>query len=491
MISARIGGALLAGFALLAAMLFGTEAMAQRRELRVAVSSAQVVEFPRPARTVFIADPTIADIQVAAPKTVIVFGRKPGQTTLVAIGEDDKPLATIQVVVGYEFADLKRLIQQEVPHADVKVSATQNGVILSGVVPDNDTAEKLRSAAQRFAPDKEAVINRLQVAGPTQINLRLRVAEVARTVTKQLGFNWEAIVSPGQFAFGLATGRNAWFGGGQNLSNLGNIVPAGIPGTIDNLIGRVLPLGSASTGANATFLNFNSRRATVNTLIDVLAEEGVVTVLAQPNLTAVSGQVASFLAGGEFPIPVAQSGAGLVPTNTIEFKPFGVRLDFVPTVLASDRISIKVRPEVSELSARGAITLPGNLVIPALNVRRAETTVHLGSGESFAIAGLIQNNIDTDISKYPGLGDLPVLGTLFRSSRFQRNETELVIIVTPYVVRPVPDGPSLKLPTDGLEPASDIERIFLDRLTKTSAPGANGIGAGGARLRGNVGFVYQ
>ena len=189
---------------------------------------------------------------------------------------------------------------------------------------------------------------------------------------------------------------------------------------------------------------------------------------------------------------MAQSGSGLTPTITIEFKPFGVRLDFVPTVLASDRISIKVRPEVSELSTRGAITLPGNLVIPALNVRRAETTIHLGSGESFAIAGLIQNNLDTDISKYPGLGDLPVLGSLFRSSRFQRNETELVIIVTPYVVRPVPDGQSLKLPTDGLEAASDIERIFLDRLTKTSPPGvANGIGAGGARLRGNVGFVYQ
>src|SRR5215203_1921602 len=193
MITVRIGAALLsrlilACLILVAATLFGSEAMAQRRELRVAVSSAQVVEFPRPARTVFIADPTIADIQVAAPKTVIVFGRKPGQTTLVAIGEDDKPLATIQVVVGYEFAELKRLIQQEAPNAEVKVSATQNGVMLSGVVPDNDTADKLRSAAQRFTPDKEAVVNRLQVAGPTQINLRLRVAEVSRTVTKQLGF---------------------------------------------------------------------------------------------------------------------------------------------------------------------------------------------------------------------------------------------------------------------------------------------------------------
>jgi pilus assembly protein CpaC len=492
MTTARIGGALAFSLVFLAAMLFASEAMAQRREMRVAVSSARVVEFPRPARTVFIADPAIADIQVAAPMTVIVFGRKPGQTTLVAIGEDDKPLATIQVVVGYEFAELKRLIQQEAPNADVKVSGTPTGVVLSGVVPDNDTADKLRAAAQRYAPDKESVVNHMQVAGPAQINLRLRVAEVARTTTKQLGFNWEAIVSAGSFAFGLATGRNAWNAGGQTLTNLGNIVPAGIPGAIDNLVSRGLPIGNASATPNLAFGNYNSKRATVNALIDALAEEGVVTVLAQPNLTAVSGQTASFLAGGEFPIPVAQSSSGITPTITIEFKPFGVRLDFVPTVLAADRISIKVRPEVSELSARGAITLPGNLVIPALNVRRAETTIHLGSGESFAIAGLIQNNTDTDISKYPGLGDLPVLGPLFRSSRFQRNETELVIIVTPYVVRGVPDGPSLKLPTDGLEAASDIERIFLDRLTKTSVPAVgNGIGAGGARLRGNVGFVYQ
>jgi pilus assembly protein CpaC len=331
---------------------------------------------------------------------------------------------------------------------------------LSGVVPDNETADKLRAAAQRYAPDKEAVVNRLQVAGPDQVNLRVRVAEVSRTVTKQLGFNWDAIVAPGSFTFGLATG--------------------------------ILPVPpDALSSASTTFLNLTTRRASVTHLIDALAEEGLVTILAQPNLTAISGQTASFLAGGEFPVPVAQSNTGTTPTITIEFKPFGVRLDFIPTVLSSDRIAIKVRPEVSELSDVGAITI-GDLTIPALAVRRAETTIRLGSGQSFAIAGLIQNTSNSAISKYPGLGDLPVIGALFRSSNFQRKETELVIIVTPYVVRPATDGPSLKLPTDGLEAASDIERIFLDRLTKTSAPGVgNAIGTGGARLRGNVGFVYQ
>jgi pilus assembly protein CpaC len=474
-----------------AAMLFGPDAMAQqRRELRVAVSSAQLVEFPRAARSVFIADPAIADVQVPSPTSVIVFGRKPGQTTLIAIGEDDKPVATMQVVVAYEFADLRRLIQQEVPNADIKINPTANGtgVILSGVVPNDDMAEKVRTAAHRFATDKDTVINRVQVAGPNQVNLRLRVAEVSRSVTKQLGFNWEAVMSTGSFAFGLATGRSV----ATTIPGAGGETAA----TIANLFNRAPPLTgvTSAVGANALAGSLNTKHASVNGLIDALAEEGIVTILAQPNLTAISGQVASFLAGGEFPVPVNQSSSGTGGNNntvTIEFKPFGVRLDFVPTVLSSDRISIKVRPEVSELSTNGAITV-GDLVIPALSVRRAETTVQLGSGESFAIAGLIRNDTATDINKYPGLGDLPVIGTLFRSSRFQHNETELVIIVTPYVVRPVAEGPSLKLPTDGLTPASDIERVFMDRLTKASTPGAAGaVGLNGARLRGNAGFVFQ
>jgi pilus assembly protein CpaC len=458
------------------AVLAGREARAQPHELRVAVSSAKVVEFPNPARSVFIADPAIADIQVSAPTSVIVFGRKPGQTTLIAIGADDKPLAKIQIIVGYNYADLQRLIGQDVPNANVKITVTPAGINLSGVVPNDETAEKVRAAAQRYVSDKDTVINHLQVAGPAQVNLRLRVAEVSRSVTKQLGFNWESVVSAGSFTFGLATGRT---------------VPTGIAG----LITRADPLTGVTSAvhANSSLANLSTGRATVNTLIDALAEEGIVTILAQPNLTATSGQVASFLAGGEFPIPVAQTGgtAGAAPVITVEFKSFGVKLDFVPTVLSSDRISIKVRPEVSELTTNGAINLNG-LTIPALNTRRAETTVQLGSGESFAIAGLIRNSNATDINKYPGLGDLPVIGPLFRSSQFQHNETELVIIVTPYVVRPVAEGPSLKLPTDGLTPASDVERVFMDRLTKASTPGAAGaIGPNGARLRGNAGFVFQ
>lgn len=480
MIPVRIGAWLLPCLVVLAAAIGGRAALAEPRELRVAVSSAQVVQFPTPARSVFIADPSIADVQVSAPTSVIVFGRKPGETTLIAIGEDDKTLAKIQIIVGYNYADLQRMILRDVPKADVKVSPTPTGVILSGTVPDEDTAEKVRATAQRYVADKDQIVNGLRVAGPAQVNLRVRVAEMSRSVTKQLGFNWETLAHAGSFVFGLSTGRIF-------LS----------PGSVAGLatINRAPPLTGLTSAVSpgAIFGALNTSRASVNTLIDALAEEGIVTVLAQPNLTAESGQTASFLAGGEFPIPVAQTNSGGgTPTITVAFKQFGVRLDFVPTVLSEDRISIKVRPEVSELTTIGAVTLPGDLVIPALNVRRAETTIRLGSGESFAIAGMIRNSNASDINKYPGLGDLPVIGPLFRSSQFQHNETELVIIVTPYVVRPVADGSSLKLPTDNNAPASDLEQILMDRLTARPVPGAaNAIGPTGVRLLGDSGFIYQ
>jgi pilus assembly protein CpaC len=477
---------LVAFVVLLVLLLFAPSgAVAQPKVVRVAVSSGQLIEFPRAARSVFIADPSIADIQVPAKNSVIVFGRKPGQTTLFAIDDQDKLLASFQIIVGFDLVEAERLVRQDVS-APIELTSTPTGIIMSGTVPDASTAEKVASSIQRYLGEKEVIVNQLHVTGPAQVNLRVRVAEISRTVTKQLGFNWETIVSPGSFSFGLDVGNRGFTGAG-----------AIAPGTnVSTLLAAPTALAGA-VSANQSFVNLNTGRATVNNLIDALAEEGLVTVLAEPNLTATSGQLASFLAGGEFPVPVAQSSTtpGGTPTITVDYKQFGVSLDFVPTVLSSDRISIKVRPEVSELSTAGAFTIPGvgGTAIPALNVRRAETTVELGSGQSFAIAGLIQNNSSNDINKYPGLGDVPVLGTLFRSSSFQRNETELVIIVTPYIVRPVSDGPSLKLPTDGFAPASDVERIFLDRLNKGSANsgGTDALGVGGPRLHGDAGFIID
>jgi pilus assembly protein CpaC len=292
------------------------------------------------------------------------------------------------------------------------------------------------------------------------------VAEVSRQVIKEFGINWDAVFETGDLLFGFATGRPAFGAAGSNFRGPTN-AGGGVPD---------LAFGSFTPGDNV-----------VNTAIDALAQEGLVNVLAEPNLTALSGETASFLAGGEFPIPVATDNNDI----TIEFKEFGIQLAFTPTVLSGNRISLRVRPEVSELSQDGSIEING-LTIPALKTRRAETTVELGSGQSFAIGGLLSSDVQNAVSKTPGIGDLPVLGTLFRSTAFRRNETELVIIVTPYLVRPV-DEPVLAIPNDGYKAPSDIERILEGRLHSAQLhPGKGGPqGPQGQRLTGPIGFVLE
>jgi pilus assembly protein CpaC len=306
----------------------------------------------------------------------------------------------------------------------------------------------------------------MSVAAPTQVNLRVRVAEVSREVTKLFGINWEGIFSPGDFLFGLATGRAFTTAGGLPF-----LRPSDAGG-----------LGNSLSGT------YSNGDVSVNGIVDALEREGLINVLAEPNLTALSGETASFLAGGEFPVPVGQDDNNNIE---IQFKQFGVSLAFTPTVLSAGRISMRVRPEVSDLSDKGAIKL-NDLVIPALSTRRAETTVELGSGQSFAIGGLISNSTRNNLDKVPGLGDVPVLGPLFRSTRFQRSESELVIIVTPYLVAPV-GGARLATPRDGLEDPSDLQRLIEGRLARRSvAPGQEpAASAGNRRLVGPAGFMLD
>lgn len=465
----RLISALMAG---IVGLLLATAANAQTREIRVAVSTGQLVRLPRPAKNVFIADPNIADLQVPSPQDVFVYGKKTGTTSFYALDDAGRVIMNASIVVTYNTGDLQRLLQQEAPNAPINVESTPGGIVLSGVVPNAEVADRVTVAASRYLGEKETLVNNLKVSGAQQVNLRVRVAEVDRQVTKELGFNWQSLVTAGSFTFGLASGR-----------------PFLQPTTLLNtLIDRAPAAANASAIPGALFGNLTTSHANVSGLIDALADHGLVTILAEPNLTTVSGQPASFLAGGEFPIPVAQSGntAGAI---TIEFKQFGVSLDFVPTVLSNDHISIKVRPEVSQLSNQGAINT-GGVTVPALTVRRAQTTIELGSGDSFAIAGLIQQNSVQDLNKFPALGDVPVLGALFRSQSFQRNESELVIIVTPYVVRPA-GATALRAPTDGFQPASDLEQIFLQHFNAVGPTGsaASAIGITGERLRGDAGFI--
>lgn len=397
------------------------------------VKTGQLLRLARPAATVFVADPKIADVQVKSPRLIYLFAKAPGETTLFAVDRGEKVLASVQVRVTHELARLRETVRRLHPKARVSVDTIGEQVILEGRVRSATTAENIRRVAEAYAGKPENVVNRIVVDAPVQVNLRVRVAEVTRDVDKQLGFNWSVLGSLGGLSLGLAA---------------------------TNPFAASVTQHTLSAGGGVGGWDLNA-------VIDALEEEGLVTVLAEPNLTAMTGETASFLAGGEFPILVPDSDGRV----TIEFKKFGVSLAFTPTILGESRVNLHVRPEVSQLSNTNAVTLNG-FQVPSLTTRRAETVVELGSGQSFAIAGLIQNNVTHSVSKFPGLGDVPVLGSLFKSDRFQRDESELVIIVTPYIVRPVGMA-QLMMPTDGLQSPTDAERILkggTNRRKKTVPP---------------------
>jgi pilus assembly protein CpaC len=395
------------------------------------INKGTLVRLTQPAATVFVADPEVADIQMKSPGLVYVFGRKAGETALYAVDERERVVLNTTLVVSHNVSRLRQALRAVAPDADIDAISVDDSLILTGVVQTPVEAENIRAVAVRFAPQPGALINQIRVIAPNQVNLRVRVAEVSKETLKQFGINWETITRLGSnVLFGVGFGR-------------------------DFISGSVIPRAGE---LNTLALGYRNGSQDINAAIDALATEGLITVLAEPNLTALSGETASFLAGGEFPIPIAQAGSNNTSSISVEFKTFGVGLAFTPNLLDAGRINLRVRPEVSQLSTAGAVQLSG-FTIPALTTRRAETTVELGSGQSFVIAGLLQNNTTQDISKVPLLGDLPVLGALFKSDRFRRNESELVIIVTPYIVRPI-SANRIAAPTDGYVAPSDVERIL-------------------------------
>jgi len=414
------------------------------RILDVSVDKSQIVEVAAPAATVFIANPEVADVQVVTPTRIMVFGKKAGETTLIISAENGTALAQRTVVVRPNLSELQEALRAISPLHPLHAEAVPNGLILSGDATDASIVEEARRLASRYVPKEDGdIINRIKMNANNQVQIRVRFAEVSRDVDKRFGINWETIGSVGDFAFGLATGTDFVTAGSTSFSRT----------TLDGLTN------------DAANVSINNGHYSVNGMIDALAKDGLVTILAEPSLTALSGETASFLAGGEFPVPVPQSG----DTVTIQWKQYGVSLAFTPTIISGSRINLHVRPEVSQLSSVGAITLSssGNSIeVPALTTRRAETTIELNSGQSFAIAGLLNSQQSQSIEKYPFLGDLPILGALFRSSRFQNDETELVIIITPYVVKPTTQD-RLALPTDGFAPPSDTDMFFRRRQTSS------------------------
>ena len=379
-------------------------------EFSVEVGKGRLIKLDRPAATVFIADPNVADVLVKSPTLIYLVGKAPGGTSLYAIDSAERVIISADVNVGVDEGRLERTLREHAPGSQIDVSSVNDSLVLSGEVASAQTGEEILRIARRFvnADGGEApswIINQMTLNAPNQINLRVRVAEVSHEARQQLGFNWSSLATIGDATLGLATGRPI-------LDSAGNVLRAREGGSF--------------------FGGITSDDVDINLVVDALEDKGLISILAEPNLTALSGEPASFLAGGEYPIPVPQSDEQI----TIQYKRFGVSLSFVATVLDSNRISLKVAPEVSQLSSTGAITL-NEITVPALTTRRAETTVEMASGQSFAIAGLLQNSVSEDIEKFPGLGDLPIIGNLFRSRSFQENKSELVIIVTPYLVEPV------------------------------------------------------
>lgn len=466
-------------------------------ELTLEVNKGRLVRLDRPASSIFVADPKIADVTVKSPTLVYVIGKSPGETTLFAVDDHDRMLLNMGVAVQHDAAQLQRALRQLVPESNVAISTVDNTLVLSGTVATAAEGEDVREIAARFVPDQKQLINKMQVEGSNQVNLRVRVAEVSRDVIKAFGFDWQGAGRPGSFLFGLstlgATGGAVLTGIAPPLSGIlspptSGVPLSGLPGPPGFIPGNPLvPFATGAGGVNNLTGSFLSNRFDLNTLIDALDSEGLVSVLAEPNLTALSGEPASFLAGGEFPIPVPQA-LGVI---SVTYMNFGVSLNFVATILSDNRISLKVKPEVSELSNNGAIVIQGTSV-PSLTTRRAETTVELASGQSFAIAGLLQNDITQNIQKFPWLADLPILGQLFRSERFERNQSELVIIVTPYVVRPV-SSKRLLAPTDGYVPPSDGDMVLkgADYVQQPRPGKAMPVGRAGAGLIGPVGFDLQ
>jgi pilus assembly protein CpaC len=406
-----------------------------------------VIETPIALKRVSLADPKIADALVISPRQLYLTGTAVGTTNLTLWGKDNGVFAIYDLVITPDLSRLKQQFHEILPGENIRVTATHDALTLFGTISSTAKLSQALEVARTFAPQK--IVNLLQVAGVQQVMLEVRVAEMARSITKRLGFNF--IVTTGGGEFGV--------------SQLNNLT------TFNDFVTEI---GSA---VNALF-RLQKGDITLTSFIDALQERGLVKILAKPTLVALSGQEANFLAGGEFPIPVPQ----MQDTITIEFKTFGVGLSFTPIVLNDQHISLRVAPEVSELDFSNAVTFSG-FVVPALTTRRASTVIELADGQSFAIAGLLDESVREIISKFPLLGDLPILGVLFRSVSFQKNDTELVIIVTPHLVKALHLSQQ-PLPTDAFIEPNDFEFLLLGNLEGSGSKGKTS-----GALDGEFGYI--
>ena len=411
----------------------------------ISTGRGQLVTLPAPISDIFVSNDIVADVRVQSPTQLYVFGKADGETSVFATNRAGQVVYSTNVRVAQNYSSVDEMLRAAMPDTDVKVTTSGQIAVLTGTVASPDDIAQAESlvktmlnpginASDPNAQLKVVVINRLRTATPLQVTLQVRIAEVSRSFSRQIGVNWNADNVPPPVTGAPRTFININQGGSTNIPG----------GTAATIAGRLLGLN-------------------VNSKLDFGETEGFVTTLATPNLTALSGETANFVAGGEIPIPISQVSNGAT-TISIEYKTYGIKLDFSPTVLADGRISLKVQPEVSELDYANAVRI-GNADIPGLTTRRVQTTVELGSGQSFVIGGLLRSNNSNTFTKLPGLGDIPIIGALARSNSFKRGESELMIVVTPILVRPVPAN-QIVLPTDGYKTPTELGRIFGGDLYK-------------------------
>jgi pilus assembly protein CpaC len=415
--------------------------------------SGKIITLTLPAANIYVADPKVAEVRPASSTSLFVFGVGAGQTTIAAVDTLGRLLADYDITVrpsAFGAREAQAAIARLVPGSRVQVKASGKGMMLTGAVANaSDAAQAMMIAKGFSASDGAQIENQMTIESPTQVTLMVRIAEMKRSTARNIGINWSA------------------------AAQLGTAVGSKIASPLAPLISGMLNTPTCSVGGGAGRLCFD-------TVLNALANEGLAHILAEPNLTVMSGQAASFQAGGEYPYAVP--GAGANPNAvTIDFKPYGVLLSFVPTVLSNGRINLHVKPEVSQLDSTNTVQIPGGGTVDGLLVRRTETTVELGSGETFAIAGMLQTITNNNDSGLPGLGDTPILGALFKSNSMTREQTELVIAVTPILVRPLQNIAQLRLPTDGYKVPGDTDRLLLNRQVPnrdgtTVAPGSSQAG---------------
>jgi pilus assembly protein CpaC len=456
------------------------------RVLNLPKGRSAVIDLPVDASDVFVSNPAVADAVLRTPRRIFVLGVANGQSDAIFFDGMGRQILNLSIHVDAPTDGLADAVQRLFPDAHVEIQSVNGHVVLSGIAHDAGESDQIGRLAASFAGSPENVLNLMTIAGKDQVTLKVRIVEVNRSSIKQLGLSSSITYNNGtkSYSFGRSNtyGANGGYQGGKGLC-YGQAKTATLNGTTTTTTTNG---GTTTTVTNGGQLNYGTSS---DACLEAFEHAGLARTLAEPNLTAVSGESAKFLAGGEFPVPTGEDDQGRI---TIEFKPFGVGLGFTPVVLSGGRISLKLSTEVSELTNTGAFTVNGGVTIPALSVRRAETTVEMQSGSSLMIAGLLQSKFKESLDSLPGMTSLPVLGSLFRSRDFLNDETEMVVLVTPYIVDPT-NPADMQTPADNLQAASDMSATFMGRLNKIIKPaaGADSAQAAAAPYQAPVGYVIE